>query len=194
MKTCQNWSFGVNKSIKLDISTSYTYLLWVFFRILNSFLTTEKATNSANFWEWNKRASELLACVQVSTNFAFQFPGKNVFLYTQQTFELLFLFNNFQKKVPNNSLWRSSPLSALHNVGRSGKFETNLVGLKWIWLSNLIRKVIWGSAPMQPKRSHQVRIYRPTNNHKLVRLWPKTWGTWAIWRNQRMKKLSLQRF
>ena len=74
----------------------------------------------------------------------------------------------------NISLCRWSPLSTLHNVSCSGKFEKNLVGLKGIRSSNLIRKLILGSAQKQPKRSHQVRIYRPTNNLKLVRFRPNT--------------------
>ena len=70
------------------------------------------------------------------------------------------------------SLCSWSPLSALHNVGRSGKLEKNLVGLKEIWSRNLIRKVIRGSAPKRPKRCHKVRIHRPTNNLKVVRFRP----------------------
>ena len=47
-----------------------------------------------------------------------------------------------------------------------------LVSLRKIWSSNLIRKMIWRSGPKQPKRSHQVRTYRPTHNLKLIRFRP----------------------
>ena len=51
-----------------------------FLGVWNSFMTTKNATNSANFREGNKGASEKLRYVRVSTNFALQVPRKT-FLY-----------------------------------------------------------------------------------------------------------------